>query len=368
MSKRITDNPNRGLPAGVLVPSPPPAPPRTPKTDAHLAQQEANRMLREANLLRLRNLPPEEREVKQDRPKVPYIPSTDTPDGQWRGTALTLRPAAFGAMVPPGVTDFSHNRLTQARRVFFERHAEELLEYFVSRANWAARRKPTDLSTHAEVEEFFTDFLARHGEEKITVRGLAGYPDEFDIEFEKLGTFAAQLDALRMWVNVVRMASADALPDVTSDAADEAFGTIMNQLAEAKLLPEIAERMGWPLMGLGKFLADYVKKYGASQADLMLAYDMGLQSLTAETAHTMASMSARGTLTNQNAAVLQARLANYRTLGTRLAGSSYAAPAAQRQSVSVQMPSGGGGMRIDIGFDGGRGDDIDVLAHLPVIG
>lgn len=322
-------------------------------------------MLREANLHRLRNLPPEEREVKQDRPKVPYIPSTDTPDGQWRGTALTLRPAAFGAMVPPGVTDFSHNRLTQARRVFFERHAEELLEYFVSRANWAARRKPSDASVHADVEEFFTEFLSRHGHEQIKVIGLAGYPDEFEIEFEKLGTFAAQLDALRMWVNVVRMASADALPDVTSDAADDAFGAVLNQLAEAKLMPEIAERMGWPLMGLGKFIADFTKKYPAAQADLMLSYDMGLQSLTAETASTMATLSAQGSLTNQTAAVLQARLANYRTLGTRLAGSSYAAPAAQRQSVSVQMPSGGGGMRINITSDSVEADDVNVLAYLP---
>jgi hypothetical protein len=327
-----------------------------------------------ANLERLMNLPPEEREFYPPADAVPaaaLIPGLD-PDAPWNGRAVAQRMLPYGGGRTTSLQPMTFDRrlppVMVARAPWFERREEAIFEFVTSQDNWAARRKPGDGTFHAGDEEFLQQLIDRYGDEEVTVVGLVGYPIEFSIPFYKLGTFGAQLMAFRNWVTMIKSRSAGGLPDPESDEADHAFGDVMQMMSQGQLVPEIAKFMGWNTFLLGKFVYRYTKKYPEAARDLSLAYDLGLQTLTAFVADQMQDKSATGRLTNMDVAVLQSKLANFRTLALRLAGSAYATGPSQKTNVNI-MPPSQGGLRIDVRVHGGGDDDVvDVMAHLPRLG
>jgi hypothetical protein len=277
-------------------------------------------------------------------------------------TPVELVPARVSG-VPDHVTA-KLSPIDKALFTFFTAHREECCEYEDERAKWAARKVVGDGSTHMGAAAFLYKLECRYPTEQVVMYGAPGYPATCTLAVTALGTLGYRVLALEKWLGVVRDSAVGSLPPVESDEADSVFGMILEQLARGKLLPEIAFSVGWSTLAVGRFVRDYGKKYPEARLDVNMAHDLGLQTVTTAIADAMDEQMADEKLTALSVAVLQSRLANFRALAVRLAGSAYAAPAAQKALVNVTPTNSG--MKIDVSYRGYSEDDIvDVLAHLP---
>lgn len=276
-------------------------------------------------------------------------------------------PVALVSSMQSGVPDEVTAKLSpidKALFTWFSARREDCIAFEDSRTKWSARKVVGDGTTHTGAAAFLWQLEDKYGHQEVVLYGALGYPAVCTLAFRALGSFGYRVLALEQWLATVRNASVGSLPPAESDEADGVYGLILDQLAQGKLLPEVAQFVGWNTFTVGKFVRDYGKKYPDARVDLSLAHDLGLQTVTMAIADAMDERLAANKLDALSVAVLQARLTNFRALAIRLSGSAYAAPAAQKTQVNI-APSNSG-MRVDVRYHGGADDDIvDVLAHLP---
>jgi hypothetical protein len=269
---------------------------------------------------------------------------------------------------------------TIARHAWFERHADTIYAFARTRSREQVVRQQmlNNLNERSygvvNWEEFLAGLLDEHGAELLTVEGMVDMPPEFQIRVDELGTFHGLLIDLKQWarLTIVPLTVAE-VAAARPHEVDELWQGLLEAVADAEMVPAIAQMWGCTTTDLSAFVSAYTAKTKGARARLMDAVDRGLEYLTAKTADEIDRRLASGAkLTNGEYLAAQARLSNFRTLVLRLTGSSFAAPAAQALTVKADAMAGGT-MQINLTYkqpspslaDSTDNDVIDVFAYAP---
>jgi hypothetical protein len=269
---------------------------------------------------------------------------------------------------------------TIARHEWFERHADDIYAFarMRSREKVVRQQMMSNLNEPSRGvigwEEFLAGLLDEHGAELLTIKDMVDMPPEFQIRVDELGTFHGLLMDLQRWARLttVPLTVAEVAASQPHEV-EELWQGLLDAIADAEMIPSIAQMWGCTTTDLSAFVAAYTSKTKGARAKLMDAVDRGLEYLTTKTADDIDRRLSSGVkLTNGEYLAAQSKLNNFRTLVLRLTGSNYAAPAAQALTVKADALAGGT-MQINLTYkqpapslsDSTDNDVIDVFAYAP---